>query len=167
MTSATLTPGPDREKQPPGWAEVWEQIPDKGLFLVLAGAWVVLFQFLGNSTLGYVNTPSLFSWLRWMYRNSPGDEHGWLVPFLVLALFWWRREELLAVPKRHWWPGLTLVVLGLLLQLFSFLIQQTQFSVVAFFIGLYGLMGLVWGPKFMVESFFPFFLFAFCLPIAN
>jgi exosortase len=40
-------------------------------------------------------------------------------------------------------------------------------SLVAFFVGVYGLMGLVWGPRLLVASFFPFFLFAFCLPLGG
>ena len=35
------------------------------------------------------------------------------------------------------------------------------------FIGLYGLIGLAWGAKWLKASFFPFFLFAFCVPISS
>jgi exosortase len=38
---------------------------------------------------------------------------------------------------------------------------------VAMFIGIYGLMGLAWGPKFLRASFFPFFLFIFCVPFGT
>ncbi len=41
--------------------ECWQGLPNKGLFLVLLAAWLALFQFLGNSTLGYISTPSLLS----------------------------------------------------------------------------------------------------------
>ena len=29
-----------------------------------------------------------------------------LIPFVVLALFWWKRKELLAQPLGLWWPGI-------------------------------------------------------------
>lgn len=145
----------------------WRQIPDKGLFFGLLAVWLALFQFLGNSTLGYVNTPSLFLWLEWIYKNAADDEHGRLIPFVVLGLFWWKRQELLAVSKRHWWPALALFCGALLLHVFGFLIQQAQVSVVAFFAGIYALMGLVWGPQWLRASFFPFVLFGFCVPMAN
>jgi exosortase len=46
------------------------------------------------------------------------------------------------------------------------MIQQPRLSVVAMFGGIYGLMGLAWGPVWLRRSFFPFFLFIFCLPMA-
>ncbi len=157
--------------EPPGfrleWERCWRQMPDKLLFLALLAAWLLFFHFWGNSTLGYAHTPSLFSWLENMYRGSVDDEHGRLIPFVVLVLFWWRREELLAAPKRRWWPAAGLLLFALALQILSFMVQQTQISAVAFFVGLYALMGLVWGPRWLRASFFPFFLFVFCVPTAN
>src|SRR5437762_11106970 len=55
---------------------------------------------------------------------------------------------------------------ALLLHVVGFLIQQTRVSVVGFFVGLYALTGVVWGPQWLRASFFPFFLFAFCLPLS-
>ena len=43
--------------------ECWHRLPNKGLFLVLLAAWLALFHFLGNSTFGYVDTPSLLGWM--------------------------------------------------------------------------------------------------------
>jgi len=158
-------------REPPGfrleWERCWRQLPDKPLFFALLAAWVLLFQFWGNCTLGYARTPSLFGWLENMYRSSVDDEHGILIPFVVLFLFWWKRKELLAVPKRRWWPAAGLLLLALALQILSFMVQQTQISAVAFFVGLYALMGLTWGPQWLRASFFPFFLFVFCVPMAN
>ena len=148
-------------------AECWRQLPHKGLFFGLAALWIAFFHFLGNSTLGYVNTPSLFGWLDWIYDNTPDDAHGRYIPFLVIALAWWKRKELLALPARHWWPAIGLLVLALILHIFGFLIQQSQVSVVAFFLGLYALIGMVWGPHWMKGTFFPFLLFAFCVPVNN
>jgi exosortase len=53
------------------------------------------------------------------------------------------------------------------LHLFGLLAQQIRFSVVAVFAGIYGLVGLVWGWKAMKASFFPFVLFAFCMPFGT
>lgn len=167
MTTDTPIEAGGLEKFREEFAECWRLMPEKGLFGLLLVSWLALFQFFGNSTLGYVNTPSFFRWLEWMYANRADDEHGRLIPFVVLALFWVKRQELLTVPKRNWWPALLLLLLALALQVFSFMVQQTQISVVAFFVGLYALTGLVWGWQWMRASFFPFFLFAFCLPLGN
>jgi exosortase len=149
--------------------ECWQRLPNKGLFLVLLVAWLVLFHFLGNSTLGYISTPSLLQWMQIVYGSEDvsgsDDSHGKLIPFVVLALFWWKRKQLTALPLRIWWPGLLLLSLALGLHLFGYMAQQPRISIVALFAGIYGLMGLVWGWQWLRESFFPFFLFAFCVPL--
>ena len=54
---------------PPGltfWQELtwyWRQWPSKPLWFGLLAAWILLFQFLGNATLGYIDTRSLFGWM--------------------------------------------------------------------------------------------------------
>ena len=149
------------------FVQCWRRTPFKGLFFGLLGAWIVLFHFLGNSTLGYIPTPSLFSWLSYSYDNSADDQHGYLIPLVVLALMWWKRQELMAVRKDHWWPGLFLLLLALVIHLAGYMVQQTRVSVVGFFAGLYALMGIVWGCSWLKATFFPFFLFAFCVPIAT
>ena len=45
------------------------------------------------------------------------------------------------------------------------MVQQPRISIVALFAGIYCLMGLAWGRQWLRESFFPFFLFAFCVPL--
>jgi len=147
-------------------AAAWRALPDKGLFLGLLAAWLALFHFLGNSTLGYTKTNSLFGWLGYAYWATPDDAHGFIIPVVVLALFWWKRDQLMALPKRHWWPALALLIFALLLHVGGFMIQQVRVSIVAFFLGLYALMGWVWGPGWLRASFFPFFLFAFCIPMS-
>ena len=142
-----------------------EQLPHKGLFLVLLLAWFALFQFLGNSVLGYFHTPSLFGWLSGVYNSSPDDSFGQFIPFLVLALLWWKRKQLAAVPKCYWWPALALFVWALLLHLLGYVVQQTRISLVAFFLGLYALTGLLWGWRWMRSILFPFFLFTFMMPL--
>jgi exosortase len=150
--------------------ECWKQLPNKGFFLLLLGAWLALFQFFGNSALGYVRTPSLMGWM-WTVYSSPGadgvaeDAHGKLVPLVVLALFWWKRKSLLALELKLWWPALLLVGLGLVIHILGYAIEQSRISIVGMFTGIYGLMGLAWGLGFLRRSFFPFFLFAFCIPL--
>jgi exosortase len=146
---------------------LWRSMPEKPLFFSLLAVWILFFHLLGNSTFGYTETSSLFAWLNYTYHNSEDDQHGLLVPFVVLVLLYVKREELAPLPKAPWWPALALVVAGLLLHVVGYVVQQTRVSVFAFFLGLYGLTGLVWGPRWLKASFFPFFLFVFCVPIAT
>src|SRR6266498_1486244 len=145
----------------------WQSLPDKPLFFSLVAVWIAFFQFLGNSTFGYTDTASLFTWLNYAYDNSSDDAHGRLVPLVVLALLWFKRQELVAAPKSTWWPALGLVVVSLVLHVAGYVVQQTRLSVIAFFVGLYGLTGLVWGRHWLKASFFPYFLFIFCFPLGT
>ena len=158
---------------PPGfWPDAvacWQRLPNKFFFFALLAAWLALFQFLGNSLLGYVHTHSLFAWLYEAY-NSPNpatdDGHGNLIPFVVVGLFWWKREKLLALPLRTWWPGIFLLALAGALHVAGFVVQQPRLSVLAMFTGVFGLMGLAWGWAWLKESIFPFWLFIFSVPLA-
>ena len=149
---------------------VWVQIPSKTIFFVLLAAWFLLFQFWGNSILGYVHTPSIFAWLYNLYNLDSADNdasYGNIIPFLVIGIFWWRRKELLALPLRLWWPGLLLLAGSLLLHIAGYMVQQPFVSVFALFAGIYALMGLAWGPSWLRHSSYPFFLFIFSIPLTT
>jgi exosortase len=148
----------------------WNRLPNKGLFFTLLAAWLLFFQFLGNATLGYVDTASLFGWMANGYRDDAdgnGDGQGWIIPWVVVGLFWWKRKQLLALPSRTWWPALLMLAGALVLHALGYLIQQPRISIVALFGGIYALMGLAWGPAWLRGSLFPFFLFAFNVPFAS
>src|SRR6185295_3034953 len=162
--------------------DVWRRMPDKSVLLVLFTAWFGLFHFFGNSTLGYVNTQSVFGW--WFWVNTRGldgtglwaavniilnsdEAHVWFVPFIVLGLLWWKRRQLILLPKQIWWPALALFVFALSLHILGYMVQQTRFSLVAFFVGVYALTGLVWGCPWLRATFFPFSLLIFCVPLGN
>jgi len=146
----------------------WRALPNRWLFLSLVAVWLLLFVFFGVSTLGYLYTASLPQWMLNIYLLPNSDEvHGVLVPLLVLGLFWWKRKELLAIPPRTWWPALVGLVLAALLHIAGYMVQQARVSIVAMFAGIYCLIGLAWGPRWMVRSFFPFVLFAFCIPLSS
>lgn len=150
--------------------KAWAQTTNKAFFLVLLAAWLALFQFCGNSILGYIHTSSLFSWMFEAY-NSPNpaadDGHGDFIPFLVIGLFWWKRKELLVPPLNLWWPGLLLLVVAMGLHIAGYVLQQPRISIVALFTGIYGLTGLSWGRAWLRKSFFPFFLFFFSIPLGD
>jgi len=148
--------------------EEWRQLPNRGFFLSLAAAWVVLFVILGNATFNPGDFASLPAWLFDIYTSPSLDEgHGLLIPFVVLGLYGWRRGELLAQPPRLWWPATLLIGVALLLHFVGFMAQQQRISAVGFLLGLYALTGLAWGKHWLQRSFFPFFLLAFCVPIGQ
>jgi len=150
--------------------ECWRRLPNKVFFFLLLAAWLAVFHFFGNSLLGYVHSPSLFTVLYAAYNNpnpASDDSHGNFVPFLVVGLFWWKRKELLALPLQIWWGGLLILVAGMVLHVLGYALQQPRLSIVALFTGIYGLMGLAWGREWLRKSIFPFFLFVFCIPLGG
>jgi exosortase len=166
--------GNQTKSTPPDWRadtiECWHRLPNKAFFFTLLAAWALLFQFFGNSILGYVHTPSLFEWLYYLYHVG-GDlnDSGYcnMIPFLVTGIFWWKRKELLALPLKLWWPGLLLLAAALALHIFGYVGQQPFVSVVAMFMGIYALMGLAWGREWLRHSSYPFFLFVFSIPLTD
>ncbi len=144
-------------------------MPDKSLFLALLAGWCGLFQLAGISAFNFETTrPSLFEWLYHAW-NAPAldSSQGNLIPFVVAVLLWVRRRELAASITGLWWPGLAVVGLALLIHILGFLAQQQRVSVIALFLGIYGLAGVVWGWRTMKVSFFPMVLFAFCMPLGT
>jgi exosortase len=116
--------------------------------------------------------PNLLDWLRhgqlgevshWLAQGEAG--HCLVVPLVVLGLYWWKRKELMGLTLGLWPPGLLLLGLAAVMHVFAFLVQQPKLSVLALLTGLYGLMGLAWGPAWLRRSFFPFFLLIFCMPL--
>jgi exosortase len=154
--------------------DCWQRLPNKSFFFVLLAAWLALFHFIGNSVLGYGATSSLLDWMYKAYGGGLGrnildsDEmYGALVPFGVLVLFWFKRRNLLAVPMRLWSPGLLWIVFGLILHILGFLIQQPRVSMLGMFSGIFGLMGMAWGPAWLRASFFPFVFLLFAIPLGS
>ncbi len=147
---------------------LWRRLPNRAVFVCGFVAWIALFHFLGNSTFGYVDTPSLFTWMYNAY-NAPGvdDGHGNLIPFVVLGLLIWKRDELLKLTYRGWTPGVWVFALGLAFHVAGFMAQQQRISIVGLFVGLYGLAGYCWGPEWLKKTFFPYFLFIFCVPLGS
>jgi exosortase len=82
-------------------------------------------------------------------------------------LFWWKRKELLSFSLDSWWPAIALVLFAALAHIAFYIAQFPQGSIAALFIGIYGLMGLAWGFRFLRASFFPFFLTVFCVPLGG
>ncbi len=146
----------------------WARLPEKPLFFALLGAWVALFHFLGHCSFNFTDKPSLFAWMWGAWSAALLEaEHGKLVPLVVLGLLWLRRNELLAAPTRRWLPALGGLGLMLALHVAAFTVQQPRLSMVALAGGAWCLVGLVWGPAWLRQTFFPFLLLGFCVPLES
>jgi exosortase len=141
------------------------ELPYLREFGILMAAWVALFHFFGNSTLGYVDTSSLFGWWHWTISRSPDEQHAFVMPLAVLGLIYYRRADIALIPKRLWWPGLFLLAMAIGIHLMGYLIQQGRVSVLAFALGTFGATTLFWGWGWAKATLLPFSLLFFCVPL--
>jgi exosortase len=146
----------------------WSKLPDPMIFLGLLAAWCLLFQVFGWTSAIAGRTDSLFSWM-WGKWDDPANDssHGKIIPLVVLGLLWFRRRRLTEAVTGIWWPGLLGLALALGLHVVGFVVQQPRLSMVALFSGAWVLTGLVWGRGTLKVTFFPFVIFAFCLPMGG
>jgi exosortase len=146
----------------------WSKLPDGFAFLGLLAAWCLLFQFFGWTSAVSGQSNSLFGWM-WDKWSDPSNDssHGKLIPWVVLCLLWLRRKRLVDSVAGVWWPGLLGLALALGLHVMGFVVQQPRVSMVGLFSGAWVLTGLVWGRGALKASFFPFFIFAFCVPMGG
>ncbi len=142
-------------------------LPHKSWLAALLVAWVSLFHLLGNSSFGYVDTPSLFIWLQALYDANPDDALGYVVLPLILALIYRQRDDFIPLEKRPWTPALAGLAMALGLHFAGFLIQQARVSLVGFCLGLYSFTCLLWGPAWLRKSAYPFVLLVFTIPITS
>lgn len=146
---------------------VREGLPGLNLFVALVLSWGALFLMLGNATFGYVSTPSLFAWTINAFQSGDEDGFGLFAPFVVLILAWWQRDELVSIRKSPSILGAGIFVSGLLLHVAGYVVQQPKISILAFIIGLFGMMGMLWGRGWMKAVFFPYWLLIFCVPLGQ
>jgi len=171
-------PKKDAPKPPTLFEEVastLRALPDKTMFLVLAAAWVAVFCFLGISIVDRKETASLLMWMYYSYGAGRGvnladpadDQYGLLVPLLVLIVLWGKREDFLALPRKQWAPALGLLALAMLIHIVGYVVQQPRISIAALFLGIYAIVGIVWGSRWLKAAFMPFSLFIFCEPLSS
>ena len=164
----------------PGGADVGVAALRRALAAVaiLWGVWILVFHFVGNSTLGYVETNSMFGW--WFWVNTRGLEagnllgvfdqdeaHAWFMPVVAAALIWRERPAVRRLDLRPAWWALGIFLAALLLHFCGYVVQQTRLSVAAFAVGLYALSGFVLGGGWMRLTLFPFGLLLLCVPLGN
>ena len=140
----------------------------------VAGA--AVFQFFGNTNLGYIPSRSLFYW--WGSQWAPGsdEEHGWLILGLSLWLFWRNlrqpavegrtsKDESQTKPSTF---GLRLststMIGGLAIHLLGYALQQARVSIVGLLLFTWGLLALAGGVRWRRAAAFPVAFLAFAIP---
>jgi len=141
---------------------------------VCAVAGVVLFQFFGNATRGYIATSSLFWWWisHWLDPQAE-TQHGWLILGISAWLFWRNlrtagRASFQPAPP---WNGyldtraISALILALLLHALGFIAQQTRLSILAALLLAWGMVRLAGGKRWGDAAAFPLAFMVFAIPL--
>ncbi len=112
--------------------------------LACAAAGLVVFQFFGNATRGYIETRSVFWWWGWQWFN-PGSEtqHGPVVAAVAAWLFWRNARRTRAVAEaRPARAAAVAMLVALILHVAGYAMQQTRVSIVALLVFAWGVIAL-------------------------
>ena len=139
------------------------------------GAWcglglgLVLFQFYGNSTFGYIHSHSLFYWWTYQWTNPESEtQHAWFVLAVAIAVVVWNLRRFHPRPQARSVAASSLAaaVSALLLHALAYRAEQPRVSVLALLLFLWGSVGLLWGERERRAATFPLAFMLFAVPIS-
>lgn len=163
------------ERDPGIWNERWkltrltrDDLVKAGVWAVIVGLLFALFHLQGNTTDIRAFGRSALLWMveRWDDESGGSDySHGWLIPFAVLAVLWYKRHDLAAAPRQVCRAGLAVVAAGLLLHWLGAKAQQTRMSLGGLLVVLWGLPYYFCGWAVARQLLFPVAYLGFCIPL--
>jgi exosortase len=138
--------------------------------LACAVSGIAIFQFLGSSTRGYIQTASLFYWWCYQWINPASEtQHG----VLILAISAWlvarniRREPATSDGAAHRLGVATCAMLaGLLVHALGFVAEQARLSIVGLLMFTWGATAFAGGPRWARASVFPVAFMLFAIPLS-
>lgn len=139
-----------------------------GLCSVLIGLLYVLFHLFGN-TVENVKSNSAFVWMvaRWNDKQSFGADysHGYLIPFVSLAVIWHKREDLKSASKQICQLGLVIIIMALMFHWLGAKMQQTRISLISLIMLIWGIPFYFYGWHVAKILIFPCTYLIFCVPL--
>jgi len=160
--------------------------------ILCAVAGVLLFQFFGNATRGYIDTASLFWWWISQWLDPAAEtQHGWFILAVAVGLFAWNlrddegspstplragkvqgaggRDAVGEVGKEqggHWMRlAVAALAVGLVLHLVGFAVQQSRVSILALLAWTWGVLALAGGARWGRAAAFPVAFMVFAIPL--
>ena len=157
------------------WSDRWRlgalkkyELINIALSSVLIGFLFVLFHIFGN-TVENVNSSSAFVWMvaRWSDKQSFGADysHGFLIPFVSLAVLWHRKSDIKLAPKKICLWGLGVIAMALAFHWLGAKMQQTRISLISLILLLWGIPLYFFGWKLAKILIFPCSYLIFCVPL--
>jgi exosortase len=157
------------------WSDRWRlgalskrELMNIGFVSVIVGFLFVLFHLMGSTVEG-MGSKSAFTWMvsRWGDKVSFGADysHGYLIPFVSLAVIWYKREEFFAAPKQVCQFGLVVIVAALMMHWLGAKMQQTRISLMSLILLMWGIPFYFFGWKVAKLLIFPCAYLIFCVPL--
>lgn len=157
------------------WSDRWRlgaltsnELMTIGFVSVLIGMLFVMFHLLGN-TVANVESKSAFTWMiaRWGDKESFGADysHGYLIPFVSLAVIWYKRDDFFAVSKQVCQLGLFVIIAALVMHWMGAKMQQTRISLISLILLIWGIPFYFFGWKVAKLLIFPCAYLIFCVPL--
>ncbi|WP_372808989.1 exosortase/archaeosortase family protein [Pontiella sp.] len=157
------------------WSDRWRlgalsknELMNIGFVSVIIGLLFVLFHLMGN-TVDNLGSRSAFKWMvsRWGDKVSFGADysHGYLIPFVSLAVIWYKREEFFAAKKQVCQFGLVVIVMALMMHWMGAKMQQTRISLMSLILLIWGIPYYFFGWKVAKLLIFPCAYLIFCVPL--
>jgi exosortase len=157
------------------WSDRWRlgalsknEMMNIGFASVIIGFLFILFHLFGNFVEN-VNSNSAFQWMiaRWGDKQSFGADysHGYLIPFVSLAVIWYKREEFFAAKKKVCMWGLGVVVMALMIHWMGAKMQQTRISLMSLILLIWGIPFYFFGWQVAKLLIFPCSYLIFCVPL--
>ena len=157
------------------WSDRWKlgalsnsELTNISFISLIVGFIFILFHLFGN-TVENVNSKSAFIWMvaRWNDTQSFGADysHGYIIPFVSIAVLWHKRADLKAAPKQLCQMGLIIIIMALAMHWLGAKMQQTRISLVSLILILWGLPFYFYGWKVAKLLIFPCSYLIFCVPL--
>lgn len=139
-----------------------------GFVSIIIGMLFLMFHLLGN-TVEDVSSRSAFTWMiaRWGDKVSFGADysHGYLIPFVSLAIIWYKRSEFFAATKSICMAGLLVIIAALLMHWVGAKMQQTRLSLISLILLIWGIPFYFFGWQIAKLLIFPCSYLIFCVPL--
>lgn len=112
---------------------------------------------------------AFYSGVAYMARawESPEYSHGYLIPLITLYLIWQKRERLAQVPFHTSWPGVAMVLVGVLLGFLGELSSLYTIIQYGFLLAIWGSVLAVIGREAFREVWVPLLFLFFMIPLPN
>lgn len=159
------------------WSERWRlaalsqaELVRLGLLAVMVGMGYILFHLQGNTIMVEVYSRSAFSWMFYFWNSETMFDgadysHGYLIPFVSLAVVWMKRNDIAAATKSVSRIGLAIVIVALLCHWMGAKAQQTRLSIFAVVLLTWGVPFYFYGWQVAKHLIFPCAYLIFCIPL--